>query len=145
MKNDMNFEIIGKIHTPYKDVAPFTPDEKLCDGEFVIELFPEYQKALYKLDRFNYIYVLFYIDKAKQAKLRVHPPYEKAGEVGLFASRSPNRFNPIGLSIVKIKKIKDNKIYISCIDAFNGTPLIDIKPYFKDMDMKTDSNNGWKD
>ena len=56
----MNFEIIGKIHTPYKDVAPFTPDEKLCDGEFVIELFPEYQKALYNWTD-SIIFTFFFI------------------------------------------------------------------------------------
>ncbi len=75
----------------------------------------------------------------------LQPPWAPEMEIGVFASRSPNRPNPIGLSIVKIKKIINNIIYISGIDAFDGTPVLDIKPYLKDLDAKCDANYGWVD
>ncbi len=143
MKKTISFKAIGTIHTPYTEIAPFRADEKIQDGEYIIEINPELEEALYKLDTFNYIQVLFYIDKAKKAKLKVHPPYENAASVGLFASRSPNRFNPIGLSTVKIIKIEKNKIYTSCLDVLDNTPLLDIKPYIPHNDLKTNANSGW--
>ena len=73
----------------------------------------------------------------------VSPPWAKGKKVGVFASRSPVRPNPIGLSIVRIKKIVGNKIYTSGLDVFDGTPLLDIKPYIKDLDNKDNANYGW--
>jgi len=61
----------------------------------------------------------------------------------VFASRSPVRPNSIGLSIVRIKNIINNKIFTSGLDVFDGSPLLDIKPYIKDLDSKSDANYGW--
>jgi len=61
----------------------------------------------------------------------------------VFASRSPVRPNCIGLSIVRIKRIINNEILTSGLDVFDGTPLLDIKPYIKDLDVKIDANYGW--
>ena len=65
--------------------------------------------------------------------------------MGLFASRSPVRPNPIGLSVVRIKKIVGSVVYTSGLDVFDKTPLLDIKPYIKDLDTKLDANYGWLD
>jgi len=143
MKKIIPFESIGTIYTPYTKTAPFRTNENIIDGEYFIDVHSDLEEALYKLNSFNYIHILFYIDKAKKAKLKVHPPYENAASVGLFASRSPNRFNPIGLSTVKIIKIEKNRIYTSCLDILNNTPLLDIKPYIPYSDLKTNANSGW--
>ena len=143
MSDIIPFKSIGTIYTPYTDIAPFRANEDIIEGEYIIEINLELKEALYKLDTFNYIHVLFYIDKAKNAKLKVHPPYKDAASVGLFASRSPNRFNPIGLSTVKIIKIEKNLIYTSCLDILDNTPLLDIKPYIPQNDLKTNANSGW--
>jgi len=71
--------------------------------------------------------------------MKIKPPWADGKEIGLFSSRSPNRPNPIGLSIVRVKNIIKNKIYTSGIDVFNDTPLLDIKPYIKKLDSKSDS------
>jgi tRNA-Thr(GGU) m(6)t(6)A37 methyltransferase TsaA len=63
--------------------------------------------------------------------------------VGVFASRSPTRPNPIGLSVVRIKRIEGNVIHVSGLDVFDGTPLLDIKPYIDELDVKKDANLGW--
>jgi tRNA-Thr(GGU) m(6)t(6)A37 methyltransferase TsaA len=146
---DINFKSIGVIETPYLDYAPYQPvaDDK---GEFRIVVNPEYEKGLSALERFKYIYVLYFINKLNsEAEMTVKPSWlgslAPAEGIGLFSSRSPLRPNPIGLSIVQIKKIEDNIIYTSGLDVFDGTPLLDIKPYIKDLDSKADANYGWLD
>ena len=73
----------------------------------------------------------------------VNPPWSQGTTVGLFASRSPRRPNPIGISVVRVKKIVDNEIFTSGLDVFDGTPVLDIKPYLKDLDSKADADYGW--
>jgi tRNA-Thr(GGU) m(6)t(6)A37 methyltransferase TsaA len=64
-------------------------------------------------------------------------------EHGIFSIRAPNRPNPIGLSVVKLLEIKENKLFVSEIDMIDGTPLIDIKPYVPDFDVRIDATKGW--
>jgi len=75
----------------------------------------------------------------------VSPPWIPGTKIGLFASRTGVRPNPIGISIVRIKKIEDAAIFTSGLDVFDKTPLLDIKPYIKDLDSKEDANYGWMD
>ncbi len=139
----LRLEPIGIIHTPYQDSAPYQPVD-VEDQEFVIEVDPLYIDGLHSLDKFRYIYLLYYAHRITQkVDMIISPPWTENEKVGLFASRSPNRPNPIGLSVVRLKKIDQNRIYTSGLDVFNGTPLLDIKPYIKDLDTKADANYGW--
>lgn len=138
-----NFKQIGIIRTPYTDNAPYQPIQE-DEGVFCIEVDSQYTNGLNKLSKFNYIYVLYYIHRInKKLSMTVSTPWTSGIKVGVFASRSPVRPNPIGLSIIRIKKIKDNKIFTSGLDVFDETPLLDIKPYVKDLDSKPDANYGW--
>jgi len=137
------FRQIGIIRTPYMDNAPYQPVSE-DEGDFHIVVYPGYIKGLLELIKFRYIYVIYYIDRIKKKlSMTVSPPWAGGAEVGVFASRSPVRPNFIGLSIVRIKKIVSNKIFTSGLDVFDGTPLLDIKPYIKDLDSKSDANYGW--
>ena len=137
------FHPIGVIHTPYHDKAPYQPVET-DEGNFQIEVFQEYREGLQDLESFRYIYLLYYIDRlTRQISMKVEPIWAGEITVGLFASRSPLRPNPIGLSVVKMLKIEENIIHTSGLDVFDGTPLLDIKPYIKDLDAKADANYGW--
>ncbi len=137
------FSQIGIIRTPYTDSAPFQPVEE-DEGDFRIIVDPAYSEGLQKLEGFRYIYVLSYIDRVKKdSSVIVNPPWTGDLEVGTFASRSPVRPNPIGLSIVGIRKIVNNEIFTSGLDLFDNTPLLDIKPYIKDLDTRVDANYGW--
>ncbi|MBW1730104.1 MAG: tRNA (N6-threonylcarbamoyladenosine(37)-N6)-methyltransferase TrmO [Deltaproteobacteria bacterium] len=139
----ISFTPIGTIHTPYMDTAPYQPVEE-DKGDFRIVLDPAYQAGLWKLERFRYIYVIYYIHSLTRGpEIHVRPSWAGGVEVGVFASRSPLRPNPIGLSIVRLKKIEENVIYTSGLDVFDGTPLLDIKPYIRDLDSKGDANYGW--
>jgi tRNA (adenine37-N6)-methyltransferase len=140
---DCAFDYIGIIHTPYQEKAPYQPVEDNLQ-EFFIELKPKYAEGLHLLDQFKYIYVLFHIHKMNHLKsLIVSPPWTNDLQVGVFASRSPARPNPIGLSVVRIKRIKGHVIHVSGLDVFDGTPLLDIKPYIDQLDVKKDANLGW--
>jgi len=134
---------IGVIRTPYTEDAPYQPLEN-DRGDFRIIVEPQYADGLYKLARFRYVYVIYYIHKiSRKPSMFVSPPWTGGIKVGVFASRSPVRPNFIGLSIVRIKNIIDNEISTSGLDVFDGTPLLDIKPYIKDLDSKCDANYGW--
>jgi tRNA-Thr(GGU) m(6)t(6)A37 methyltransferase TsaA len=135
---------IGIIRTPYTDNAPYQPvvDDK---GDFKLVIDQKFANGLKLIETFKYIYVIYALDKIsiQTKELTLRPPWAPQMEIGVFASRSPNRPNPIGLSIVKILKIINNTIYISGIDAFDGSPIIDIKPYLNKLDAKPDANYGW--
>lgn len=137
------FNSIGVIRTPYQARAPYQPIEG-DDQVFYLEVNDEYGPGLTGLESFRHIYVLYYVDRLKQEpQLQVTPPWTQGKTVGIFASRSPARPNPIGLSVVRLKKIVGNRIYTSGLDVFDNTPLLDIKPYIKELDNKEDSNYGW--
>lgn len=140
----MQLKSIGTIYTPYKNNdAPFQPLKNTEAEEFYIELNKEYVEGLKDLETLKYIYLIYYLDQSKEpTDLTVKTPWSNK-EIGLFATRSPSRINSIGLSVVELLKIDGNRIFISSLDAFNGTPLLDIKPYMKDLDTKDDANHGW--
>jgi len=141
----IEFKKIGVIKTPYVDNAPYQPVEE-DEGDFRLVLDRKYSDALRNLDSFTYIYVIYYIDRITALPRNfVRPPWAPGVEVGVFASRSPLRPNPIGLSIVRIKEIVENEIITTGLDVFDNTPLLDIKPYIKELDSKEDANYGWLD
>lgn len=143
------FKPIGKIYTPYTDNAPYQPPENSGAKKklFFIEIDPQYQEGLKDLERFHYVYILFHLHRmTKKTNMRVTPPWSlKSKGMGLFATRSPSRPNPIGLSTVALKKVEGRKIYTGSLDIFNETPLLDIKPYIKSLDNRQDANDGWLD
>ena len=145
-KNELKsfkFRQIGIIRTPYIDDAPYQP-VKEDTGDFCIIVESQYIKGLHRLSKFRYIYILYYIHRIEQKmSMTVSPTWTDGEKVGVFASRSPVRPNYIGLSIVSIKRIVNNKIFTSGLDVFDKTPLLDIKPYIKDLDSKSDANYGW--
>lgn len=140
---DFNLKQIGVIRTPYIDNAPYQPVEE-DEGDFRIIVDSQYGDSLYKLEGFRYIYVIYCIHQVKQELSEiVSPTWTDGVKVGVFASRSPVRPNPIGISVVRIKGIKNSEVFTSGLDVFDGTPLLDIKPYIKDLDNKSDANYGW--
>jgi tRNA-Thr(GGU) m(6)t(6)A37 methyltransferase TsaA len=134
---------IGVIRTPYTDKAPYQPVEE-DKGDFRVVVESQYTAGLNKLAEFSYIYVIYYIHRVmRKLSMMVSPSWTGGVKVGVFASRSPVRPNYIGLSVVRIKCIIKNEILTSGLDVFDGTPLLDIKPYIKDLDAKIDANYGW--
>ena len=146
MAGEIEYSSIGIIRTPYSDMAPTQGREDDDSGPFVLELKPCYEGALRDLECFRYIYVIFHIDRARgyDGSNLAHPPSLGGGTVGLFASRSPNRPNTIGIDIARILEIQGRRVFTTGLSALDGTPLLDIKPYLS-RDAKTDAGQGWKD
>jgi len=114
-------------------------------GTTTIEIYKEYADALLGLNQFSHLVVLYWFDKndtpEKRKTLRVHPRNNISNPLtGVFATRSPRRPNLIGLSVCKILSVKNNVIRIDSIDAFDGTPVLDLKPYVPRMDEVHDAS-----
>ncbi len=94
-----------------------------------IELLPELQEGLYRIDDNEKLLVLFQFDRSEGYELKVHPRGDPSNPlVGVFASRSPNRPNPIGATVVQLVKVENNVLTVEGLDAWEGTPVLDIKP-----------------
>ena len=136
---------IGVIHTPYKEPKniPIQGTFK-SDIEAWLELDEKYTAGLKDLDEFSHAILIYYFHLSKKEHLE-GKPYLENEKHGIFAIRSPNRPNHLGLSVVKIKKINGNKLYFTEVDMLDGTPLLDIKPYTKYFDCRDNVVSGWLD
>ncbi len=145
----ISLPIIGTAHTPYKHKAPYQPQpENVGDGAFYIQVEPQYAAATQSLETFSHIFVLSYLDRALEPELSVRPPWKDDDKrYGTFATRSPNRPSPIGLTRVRLHRVEGERIYTSPLDLFDGTPILDIKPFIQTLDSVTDEedagNDGW--
>lgn len=119
------FKPIGYVRNEFKDFAP--PDD-FIGARSRIEVFEEYVDGLYKLDEFERIFVLYVFDRSNGFKLIIHPRGDLSRpKRGVFATRSPFRPNPIGLTVAKLESVEGNIVTVSDLDALNGTPVLDIK------------------
>jgi len=138
---------IGVIRTPYgpDTVCPHQPIDD-PRGEARLEVQERYQPGLAQLEKFRYLIVLYHLDRERtDADMLARPPWAGGIEVGLFASRSPHRPCPIAMSVVRLRRIEGNTVFTSLIDAYDGSPLLVIKPYVALLDRKDDANDGWLD
>ncbi|MEJ2054131.1 MAG: tRNA (N6-threonylcarbamoyladenosine(37)-N6)-methyltransferase TrmO [Calditrichaceae bacterium] len=137
------YEPIGIIHTPFKQAEgmPIQPSAaRGIKGQIIID--EQYVDGLSDLDGFSHIYLLFHLHLSKSFTLKVVPFLDDQNR-GVFATRAPKRPNPIGLSVVKLIQIKNNIIEIENIDMIDGTPLLDIKPFVKEMEAVEEYRTGW--
>lgn len=139
---------IGKVVSCYLDKFG-TPRQPGLVSESVayIELYPEFQpkESLDGLEEFSHLWIIFYFHQNHTSKFhaKVFPPRLKGEKKGVFATRSPHRPNNIGLSLVKLLKIEEQKIYISGIDIIDGTPVLDIKPYLPQIESVANAQSSW--
>ena len=130
--------IIGRAHTPYDNRAPYQPTKEYTDKDvdsFYIELHPDYADGLNGLDSFSHLFVVSYLDRSSGYGIFIRPPWtEKGEEYGLFATRAPSRPSPIGLTRTSIQRIEGGRVYTGQLDLFDGTPILDIKPFIRSLD-----------
>jgi len=134
---------IGIIHSPHhaiKDMPIQPKGASAFEGCVIVE--EKYIDGLQDIGGFSHIYLLYSFHEAKRTELLVTPFMDKQKR-GVFATRSPLRPNHIGLSIVKLKRVEGNKLFVEEIDILDGTPLLDIKPYIEKFDAVKESSSGW--
>jgi tRNA-Thr(GGU) m(6)t(6)A37 methyltransferase TsaA len=141
----VTYRPIGVLRSEHT-VAQETPIQpayaKGCKGR--AEVLPEFTAGLADLDGFSHIYIIYHFDRAPAPRLKVKPFLQDV-ERGVFATRSPARPNPIGISVVELVRREGNTLYLDGLDVLDGTPLLDIKPYTAKFDRIETSRNGWQD
>jgi len=107
------------------------------------EFIPE--QSLKGLSEFSHVWLLsyFHLSTNKNFLSTVHPPRLLGKTVGVFASRSPHRPSPIGLSVAKLEKIEGDTLYLTGTDLVDGTPILDVKPYIPSYDALPRAKSGW--
>ncbi len=113
------------------------------EGFSRVVVFPEYGEGLDGIERFSHIILLCWMHKAERDVLKVHPRPRPELFLGVFATRSPSRPNPIGLYTVKLLSRIGLELRIQPIDAYAGTPVLDIKPYIPGLDSIPEACSGW--
>jgi tRNA-Thr(GGU) m(6)t(6)A37 methyltransferase TsaA len=103
------------------------------------------QHSLAGLERFSHVWLLsyFHLNTNKTLRPKIHPPRLKGESVGLFASRSPHRPSPIGLSVARLVKIEGATLHLAGIDLVDETPILDVKPYVPEWDSVAGATHGW--
>jgi tRNA (adenine37-N6)-methyltransferase len=149
----MEIKEIGIIHSCFKQKFGTPRQSGLCkNAKGTLEIFKEFshEDSVRELESFSHIWVLFHFHKVKSWNPTVRPPrLGGTKKVGVFASRSPFRPNPIGMSILKLEGIerKNGQIFIniSGLDVLDQTPVLDIKPYIPSIDSRLDAKSGWQE
>ena len=147
-------EVIGYVRSPYRErfgtprqptVTAQVLEDRALDA--TIELVPgqNFEQAVQDLDGFQYIWVVAWLHLNEHWKPTVTPPRGPKERRGLFATRSPHRPNPIGLSALKLIKVDGRVLHVRGIDLLDGTPVLDIKPYVPYADAFPDAKAGWLD
>ena len=141
-KIKVDLKIIGKVHSPYKTLeeAPRQGKDEICE----IEIDKDFEDGLKDIEGYSHIHVFCWFHKSKGYKLIVQTPWEVEPH-GVFVTRSPNHPNPIGYTVAKLISHKKNILKVKGLAAIEGTPVIDIKPYIKKIDHKSNVFSGWSE
>jgi tRNA-Thr(GGU) m(6)t(6)A37 methyltransferase TsaA len=139
---DAGVYFIGCIRTPWKTLSECPKNSGEADAECIIELDQRYVPGLKDVETCTHLMVLYWTDQAPR-DLIVQQPRHYGEPHGVFALRSPARPNPIALSVVQLLAVEGARLRVGGIDCLDGTPLLDIKPYFASTDAKPDAVVGW--
>jgi tRNA-Thr(GGU) m(6)t(6)A37 methyltransferase TsaA len=137
------YTLIGMVRSPFTDEAGMPIQSVAAAGtEGRVEVFPEYAEGLADLEGFSHLILLCHLHRIQGTALKVKP-FLDTQERGVFATRSPKRPNPIGLSIVRLRRVQEGVLHISELDVLDGTPVLDIKPYVPRFDVRETEAIGW--
>ncbi len=143
--SSISLRVIGMIHSPFAEAAGTPIQAVYASGvEGTVRLDEAFATALDDIEGFERIWLIYWMDRTGPFKPRVLP-YRDNVEHGLFATRSPNRPNPVGMSVVRLLNRNGAILTVSDMDILDGTPLLDIKPYVPEFDAHPDSRAGWFD
>ena len=140
---DAGVYFIGRIRTPWKDRDDCPKNARESDAVCTIELDPRWREGLKDVETCSHLVVLYWMDKAPR-NLVLQVPGHYGTQHGTFALRSPARPNPVAVSVVKLLGVEGNRLSVVGLDCLDGTPLIDIKPYFASTDSVPDAIVGWR-
>ncbi len=141
--NEIKYIQIGIIHSPFKEPKGTPIQPRAAQGiHGTVEVFQEYSEGLKDIDGFSHVILVYHFHLSKESSLRVKPFMDDQTH-GVFSTRAPNRPNPIGISVVQLVKIEGNILQVKDLDIVDGTPLLDIKPYVPEFDIRDAKKKGW--
>jgi tRNA-Thr(GGU) m(6)t(6)A37 methyltransferase TsaA len=141
--NEIKYKPIGVVHSPFKEPkgTPIQPaGAKGING--TVEIFPAYAEGLKDIEGFSHIILLYHFHLSRESTL-IAKPYMDDETHGVFAMRGPSRPNPIGISVVCLIRVEGNMLHIQDVDIVDGTPLLDVKPYIPEFDIREVQRIGW--
>jgi tRNA-Thr(GGU) m(6)t(6)A37 methyltransferase TsaA len=133
---------IGIVHTPFQNTKQIPKGlGAKHDEEGTIEILPEFESGLDDIEGFSHLFVLWIFDRAEGFDLTAAPPCDDRTH-GVFATRSPRRPNPIGLTTVELLRREGSTLHVRGVDMLDGTPILDIKPYLSSIPAEK-LRRGW--
>ena len=133
---------IGVVKSPFTDTSQIPKGcgaRHEAEGALVVE--PEFEQGLTDIEGFSHLYVIWLFDRAGGCELLAKPPTDDRVH-GVFATRSPRRPNPIGLTVVRLLGREGSRLLVAGVDMLDGTPILDIKPYLSNVPAD-DLRRGW--
>lgn len=133
---------IGYVRSPYKSTeqVPKGLGTK-HEAEGVLEILPEFEAGLLDVEGFSHLFVIWEFDRAQGFELQGKPPTDDRPH-GVFATRSPRRPNPIGLTVVELLRRQGPRLHVRGVDMLDGTPILDLKPYMSGIPAEQ-VRRGW--
>ena len=133
---------IGTVRSPYTETSQVPKGMGAAhQAEGILEVLPAYEEGLTDIEGFSHLYVLWVFDRASGYDLLGTPPTDTRPH-GVFATRSPRRPNPIGLTVVRLLRREGCNLHVCGVDMLDGTPILDIKPYLSSVPAE-ELRRGW--
>ncbi len=143
VKAAFSMKPIGVVRSPFRDTAEI-PKGRGAEhhAEGTLELRPELEQGLQDIEGFSHLFVLWVFDRSEAPELLARVPLDETRLHGVFASRSPRRPNPIGLTVVELLGREGPRLRVRGLDMLDGTPILDIKPYLSSIPAEK-LRRGW--
>lgn len=140
---EIKYRPIGFIHSPFTNLEnmPIQPAGR-TSAPGTIDILPEFAAGLKDVEGFSHIILIYHLHEVRRQQLTV-TPFLGQEPRGIFATRAPTRPNPVGISVVRLLKIEGARLYVDDVDILDGTPLIDLKPYVPEFDVRDGARAGW--
>jgi tRNA-Thr(GGU) m(6)t(6)A37 methyltransferase TsaA len=139
---DASLYYIGRIRTPWKRREDCPKNPRESEAVCTVVLDPRWVQGLSGLESVTHVVVLYWMDQARR-DLVLQAPHHYPERRGTFALRSPVRPNPIAVSVARVVRVEGNEVSVIGLDCLDGTPLLDLKPYFPSTDSVPDASVGW--
>jgi len=133
---------IGFVASPYKNSKEIPKGLGVKhDADGILKILPEFEAGLTDIDGFSHLFVLWEFDRSEGFELVGTPPCDNTPH-GVFATRSPRRPNPIGLTVVSLLRREGADLHVRGVDMLDGTPILDLKPYMSNIPAEQ-LRRGW--
>ena len=139
---DAGVFFLGRIHTPWKERKDCPKNARESEAVCTVEIDPRWAEGLKDVETCSHLVLLYWMDKSARTLVLQMPGHYDV-QRGTFALRSPARPNPIAMSVVRLLKVEGASLSVVGLDCLDGTPLLDIKPYFASTDSVPDATVGW--